>query len=252
MNLPKHWEYFEETTSTNDTLHRVAQAGAPQGTVHIASAQTRGRGRVGRSWWSPPGSGLWMSLLLRPRLEPAGAAGISLVAGRALKAALQPLTPLPIELYWPNDLMIRGKKLAGILGELRGQGEKYWIALGIGVNLDLRHAPPPAGLEGRTISLAEAGVPAADRELVALAQRCTGAFWPLYGRFEAGESVAALVGEELAHVGCRVSIRSNPEKEWQEWRGVVAGLGSRGELLVRDESGALQSVSAGEVVYEEG
>src|SRR5258705_3821191 len=95
---------FEEVTSTNETVLAAAERGEPEWTVHIARAQSRGRGRADHAWWSPPGGGLWMSVLLRPRAAPARLGGLALVAGAAARRALESLGSSAVDLPWPNDL----------------------------------------------------------------------------------------------------------------------------------------------------
>lgn len=247
IDVPAGWKVFSETDSTNDTVHDAAVAGAAEGTVHLALRQSRGRGRAGRDWWAPPGGALLMTLLLRPRIPAAETHGLSLIAGRAARDALDPLLDRPLSLYWPNDLYVgpHTRKLGGILCELRHAGPTYWIALGLGVNIDLRNAPVPPELEGRIISLAECGCP--ETHPVPLAMRIVERFWPLYERFQAGEAVPRLVADDLAHVGSHVTVHA---LTGPEIRGVVTGLGPHGALLVRDASGTTHEILAGDVVYE--
>jgi BirA family biotin operon repressor/biotin-[acetyl-CoA-carboxylase] ligase len=126
---------FEALPSTQDALHQLAQAGAPAGTVVVAREQTLGRGSRGREWHSPAG-GLWMSVLCRP---PEGLAMevLSLRAALAVAAAVERACPgVALQLKWPNDLMLAGRKLGGILCEARWQGGKPgWVAVGIGMNV---------------------------------------------------------------------------------------------------------------------
>ncbi|MEC7922457.1 MAG: biotin--[acetyl-CoA-carboxylase] ligase, partial [Planctomycetota bacterium] len=110
-------EIFEVLTSTLDSIHQAAASGAPQWTTHIALEQTRGRGQKNRSWWSPPGAGLWMSTLLRPKCDRKTWGGIALIAGTAARNALAALGIERVELRWPNDLYVQSRKLGGILAE---------------------------------------------------------------------------------------------------------------------------------------
>jgi BirA family biotin operon repressor/biotin-[acetyl-CoA-carboxylase] ligase len=121
--------------STMDRLHQLAEQGAPAGTAVLAEAQTGGRGSRGRAWHSPPG-GLWLSVLYRPP-SPAGVELLSLRLGLLVATALEAAAPgLPVALKWPNDLMVRDRKLGGILCEARWQGESLaWVAAGLGLNV---------------------------------------------------------------------------------------------------------------------
>ena len=247
-------EVFDVLTSTNDSILQAGERGAPEGTTHISRSQTKGRGRGDHSWWSPPGAGLWMSTLLSPSRRREEWGGISLVAGRAVRDALLAIGVRAIELFWPNDLQVGRKKIGGILGEARAQGNRAWIALGIGVNIDFggearRHMPPE--LKGLVTSLVECGAPSIT-DPVALGRHILETFGPLYERFLSGESIPDLVGEGLAHVGRGVEILAPGQAPRGGWKGRVEGLGSRGELLVRPESSdQLVAVSGGEVIYED-
>ncbi|MGH7519281.1 MAG: biotin--[acetyl-CoA-carboxylase] ligase [Gemmatimonadales bacterium] len=143
---------FERVGSTQDEAHRLAAAGAAAGTAIVAARQSTGRGSRGRDWESPVG-GLWMSVISRPAAG-AGAELLSLRAGLATADALEALGGLPpIELKWPNDVLLDGRKLGGILCEARWQGDALaWVAVGIGLNVRNR---PPAGARLPGASLAE-------------------------------------------------------------------------------------------------
>jgi BirA family biotin operon repressor/biotin-[acetyl-CoA-carboxylase] ligase len=135
------------TVSTNDDARALAATGAPHGTLVVADAQTGGRGRRGRVWYSPPGNNLYASFVLRPEVPLAEAPSLSLVAGLAVAEAVAEHAPhAEVRVKWPNDVRVGGKKLAGVLLEasLRG-GELAWVVLGVGINV--RGTRPPEGLE---------------------------------------------------------------------------------------------------------
>lgn len=224
---------FDSLTSTNDSILEAGEAGAPQGTTHIARTQTRGRGRSGHSWWSPPDAGLWMSVLLRPERSRKDWGCLALLGGQAVREALEDLGISGVALYWPNDLKVGSRKIAGVLGEVRSRGEGAWIALGIGVNIDFS-APRvreglPAAIRGLATSMVECGSPKTT-EPVAIARSILERLWPLYRRFEGGEPLARLVREDPTHPGRRVRVHVGPGRSWT---GLVDGLGPHGELLVR-------------------
>jgi len=129
---------FEETTSTNDVIEKLARDGVKEGIVVFAEAQTKGRGRLGRKWISPARKGLWFSVLLRPQLSPLAATRITIAAATALFRALHAQTGLNTEIKWPNDILIGGRKVAGILTELSAEPDKVkHIVLGMGVSVNL-------------------------------------------------------------------------------------------------------------------
>src|ERR1044071_5440089 len=128
---------FQETTSTNDVVEKLARDGVKEGAVVFAESQTRGRGRLGRKWVSPAGKGLGVSVLLRPDLRPQAVTQMTVASATALRRAIQTETGLEPEIKWPNDVVIHGKKVAGILTELTAELDrvKYVIVvLGVDVN----------------------------------------------------------------------------------------------------------------------
>jgi BirA family biotin operon repressor/biotin-[acetyl-CoA-carboxylase] ligase len=152
----------ETTTSTNDDAKRAALAGAPSGAAFVADAQTRGRGRLGRSWHSPRGENLYASFVLRPSFEPARAPLVTLASGLAVADALAPLVRANVTIKWPNDVLVDDRKVAGILAEAHiGGSDTDWIVIGIGINVHARSFP--SDIAARATSLAIAGASRLDR-----------------------------------------------------------------------------------------
>ena len=151
------------TASTNDDAKRAARDGAPEGAAFLADAQTGGRGRLGRSWFSPPGENLYASYVLRPSFDPKRIPLVTLTAGLAVADAVAPrVGPRRVGLKWPNDVYIDGRKVAGILSEAQVvDGRAAWIVVGIGINVHTRAFPPE--LAERATSLSIAGAPSLDR-----------------------------------------------------------------------------------------
>ena len=128
--------FYEETDSTNDRIRELAAEGAPEGTLAVAERQSAGRGRRGRAWEAPAGSGIWMSLLLRPDIPPVQASVLTLLAGLAISEAIEKETGLQAGIKWPNDVLIGGRKLVGILTEMDCDMERiHSVTLGIGINV---------------------------------------------------------------------------------------------------------------------
>jgi BirA family biotin operon repressor/biotin-[acetyl-CoA-carboxylase] ligase len=131
---------YRSLGSTNQLGFRLAEAGAKEGTLIVADEQTKGRGRMGKSWYSPPGLGLWMSLILRPDIPPFKAPGLSICAGLALAQTIRKLTGLDARIKWPNDCLVNGLKVGGILLELSAELDRTdFVIAGIGVNVN--HLP---------------------------------------------------------------------------------------------------------------
>lgn len=133
--------FHQTVASTNDEARRLAGQHAPEGTIVVAEEQTAGRGRLGRSWQSPPGVSLMQSILFRPRLEPALTNRLVMVAGLAAADACEQVAGVQVDVKWPNDLQIGGRKLAGILPESALLGDRLaWVIVGIGLNVSQRFA----------------------------------------------------------------------------------------------------------------
>ena len=224
--------YFERVGSTMDVLHELAAAGAEAGTAVAAGEQLQGRGSRGRVWHSPPG-GLWLSVLFRPPAAD-GIEVISLRAGLAVAEAVRPLVPRPLQLKWPNDLMLSGRKVGGVLCEARWQGEALgWVAVGLGMNVRNRI---PEELAGDAVSLSEL-VPGITLEEVAAPI--------LTGMRTLDLSVGRLSPAELTRFLGRDWLRGRKIRE--PVVGEVTGLGPDGSLLVRTASGSNVALRSGTV-----
>ena len=145
---------FEETTSTNDVIEKLARDGVKEGAVVFAESQTKGRGRLGRKWKSPTRKGLWFSVLLRPDLRPQETTQLTVASATALRRAIKNVTGLSPEIKWPNDLLIGGKKVAGILTEMSAEVDRVrHVILGIGVDVNQDAAEFPLELRKIATSL---------------------------------------------------------------------------------------------------
>jgi BirA family biotin operon repressor/biotin-[acetyl-CoA-carboxylase] ligase len=230
-----------EIDSTNDEAKRRAGEGAAHGTLVWARAQSAGRGRRGRRFISPPGN-LYLSILLRPDRPAASAAQLGFAAALALGDALAPLLPDPERLRykWPNDVLIDGRKVSGILLESQaaGAGRLDWLIVGIGVNL----ASFPENVDYPAISLAAAAARAVTVE--ALLEALAGRFEAWYERWRQ-EGFAPLRGAWLARargVGEAIRVRLQGE----EASGRFAGLDDDGALLLEDGA-TRRRIGAGDV-----
>lgn len=236
-----HWE--PEVGSTNDLARCLAEAGAAEGTVVVADRQTAGRGRLRRAWWSPDG-GLWMSLILRPRLLPAQLPVLTLAVSVAVAEAIELLAGRPVGLKWPNDVEIDGRKVAGILLEMVAQadGAEYVIA-GIGVNLEVRAGSIPDELRDRVTWLArEAPGPVTRNRLAAaILERLEGHYTGLH---EAGpDAVLAAWRVRATILGERVRV----VLPTGELTGVALDVDRDGALILEVPGAGRQRVLAGDV-----
>ena len=235
---------FEETTSTNDVVERLARDGVAEGVVVFAEAQSKGRGRLGRKWVSPSQKGLWFSVLLRPVLPPHAATQLTVAGATSLLRAIRHVTRLTPELKWPNDVLVRGKKVAGVLTELSAELDRInHVVLGIGVDVNLNASDFPPDVRAMATSLKiESGAPIRRADLAAALLReldrdygaiCSGKFSDLAAEWE----------EQCITLGQRVKIRIGDR--------VVVGqaeaLDENGALLLRTEHGRLERIIGGDV-----
>jgi BirA family biotin operon repressor/biotin-[acetyl-CoA-carboxylase] ligase len=235
---------FQETTSTNDVVDKLGRDGVKEGAVVLAESQTKGRGRLGRKWISSPGKGLWFSVLLRPALSPQAATQITVASGTALARALRAATGLRAEIKWPNDILINGRKLCGILTEMSAELDKInYIVLGIGVNVNLSTTDFPPELRKIATSLAiECGRKFQRVEIAAAILRELDRDYTKIqeGHFEAladeWEANCTTIGRDVEiTLGNRTVL------------GRAESLDPEGALLVRTQHGRLERIMGGDV-----
>lgn len=231
--------------STNDLALVRARAGAAEGLVIRAASQSRGRGRRGRAWFSPPGGGLYFSALLRPDVPAELLPAITLLMGVAAAEGLEEATGCRVGLKWPNDLRVEGRKIGGILCECVAapDGGPAAVVAGVGINLATRRDDFPPGLREAASSVLLAGgrVPRAEDLLGCLLGRV--AFW--YAEFRGGGfgEVRSRWLSLCDHLGKRASLRLAD----RTMHGTSEGIDEAGRLLLRAADGALQRVDAGAV-----
>src|SRR5438128_3290476 len=239
----KHIYHFFKTDSTNRVALELGHAGEPEGAVVLAEEQTAGRGRAGRVWSSERAAGIYVTLLLRPKLAPVQAPLLTMMAGLSAHAAVEAVTGLAVDLKWPNDLMVRGKKAGGILTEMHAEpGQIRFVVVGIGLNVNQERFP--GELANIATSLRqEMGKPQSRMELLV---RLLREFERDYNRFVL-EGVASVVTRfevfsSYAH-GKRVRVSNGTES----YLGTTAGLGPEGLLQVERDDGRVVTVIAGDV-----
>jgi BirA family biotin operon repressor/biotin-[acetyl-CoA-carboxylase] ligase len=238
---------FEQTTSTNDVIEKLARDGVKEGVVVFAESQTKGRGRLGRKWLSPGRSGLWFSVLLRPDLRPQETTQLMVAAVTALWRAIHDETGLRPEIKWPNDLLLRGRKIAGILTELAAELDRVKYAiLGVGVDVNLNAGDFPSELRKLATSLKiDSGKPVSRADLAVEILRELDRD---YVRVCAGDfaSVANEWEEHCTTLGRQVAIQTGDRRI----RGRAESLGEDGSLLLRTEHGHLERIIGGDVSLE--
>ncbi len=234
--------HFDAIGSTNTYAMRAGAEGAPHGSVYVADEQTAGRGRGAHGWASPAGSGLYVSVLLRPKLAPGDALWFSLAAGLAARSAVLAASGVKADLRWPNDLLVGRRKLGGVLCEMQAEATRVrFLVAGIGINVHQRSFPPE--LAGAATSLAlETGREDLSREQLLV--HLLGALAKEAQSLEAdGENLPARLEAQSTWVrGKRVTVG-----EESPFSGVTEGLDARGFLRVRTDAGVLRTVLSGGV-----
>jgi BirA family biotin operon repressor/biotin-[acetyl-CoA-carboxylase] ligase len=238
--------FFPTIHSTNTLAMQEADAGAPEGLVCFADEQTAGRGRGAHSWQSPPGSGLYVSVLLRPKIAPADVLWLSLAAGLAVREAIHQVTALEADLRWPNDLLFGPKKFCGILTELNAEVTRVrHLVVGIGINVHQDRFPDELSPQATSLRIE------------------TGKHWPrqeiLIALLKAlhREALALEAPGKLARATHSILDRLVQSSTWIRgklvqvdesggYSGVTAGLDARGFLLVEAADG-LRTVLSGSV-----
>jgi BirA family biotin operon repressor/biotin-[acetyl-CoA-carboxylase] ligase len=233
---------FNEVSSTNDVARNLAASGESEGTVVMALSQTSGRGTQGRAWSSPRGEGLYVSVILRPRLAPAAFSIITLAAAVAVAEALSNDFGLETDIKWPNDILADGRKICGILVESASEGEKIEYAIaGIGINLRQRSFPAELR-QSATSFLLETGREVPPDEMVD----------PLMGELERWYRLSMTDPDRVLNkwqelssfaVNCPVTVSG----AGGIIRGITRGLTSRGALKIQLGTGEPVEIFSGEV-----
>lgn len=233
---------FRSLDSTNTKAKELAEAGHPNGTLVVAEQQSGGKGRRGRGWESPAGSGIFMTLLLKPEINPNNASMMTLVAAMAVARAVTEITEEPAQIKWPNDIVMHGKKICGILTEMSAQFDYIsYIVIGIGINVHNESFPEEiAHMAGSLWTECGKSFRRAD-----IMERILEYFERYYGIFLENEDLSGLMKEYNAmlvnmHAGVKVLDPKEP------FEGRAMGITKRGELIV-DTWESRKLVSSGEV-----
>jgi len=226
------------TGSTNDDAMAAAKTGAPHGALFVADEQTRGRGRRGRHWTSPAGDNLLFSVLLRPRLDPGDAQAMTLALGLAVRDVLAHRVDVPVGLKWPNDVVAKGRKLAGLLVETQLQGPDL-RAMVVGVGVNVRMETLPEGLHDQATSLALLG--GRDLQLEPL---LVGLLQAIDERSEqyVRSGLQLMLPELFQH-----DILRDRRVRVDDRAGTARGIDGDGALLVEDAGGLMHRILSGTV-----
>ena len=239
----KQIRYYEQLDSTNTKASEMALEGAEHGTVVVADCQTAGKGRRGRVWDSPAGDNIYMSVLLRPSFETDKAPMITLVMAYSVAEVLRNRGVSDVQIKWPNDLVISGKKVCGILTEMHLRGSEIdHVVVGVGVNVNTSSFSEEL-VDKATSLFLKYGKPLEREQLIA---DILETFMETYQRFEKQGNLQFLREEYNS-----ILVNKNREvcilETGNEYKAYALGINEQGELLVRLEDGTVEQVYAGEV-----
>ena len=236
-------EHYDSLDSTNTLAKNKASEGAAEGTLIIADEQLKGRGRLGREWTSPKGTGIWMSLVLRPDIEPIHAAKMTQIAAAAMNESIIRTTGLDAGIKWPNDIIINKKKICGILTEMSAElNTVNYIVVGIGVNVNVESFPEE--IEDKASSLKiESGNTIRRQDVVVEFVKQFERFYKAY--IDEGDLHTTLdyCRNNSVTLGQKVRIIHKNETQFGE----AIDLNEDGELIVKFENGDIKPVFYGEV-----
>ena len=234
---------FDTIDSTNEEAKRAALSGAPDGSLYVADNQSKGKGRRGRNWVSPKGKDIFFTLLLRPDLAPEDASMLTLVAALAGVNAAGRYTGADFQIKWPNDIIINGKKICGILTEMSLEmSEIDYVIVGIGWNLNRTEFDEDIKSMASSVLL-ETGHPVNRAGFLAVFVE---EFMALYSRFLEQRDLGFCMGDynrRLINIGREVKVIQKQE----EFIYLSKGINERGELLVEDKQGNQKTILSGEV-----
>ncbi|MEM3873629.1 MAG: biotin--[acetyl-CoA-carboxylase] ligase [Candidatus Bathyarchaeia archaeon] len=240
----KYIFFAHEVGSTNDWAKELAELGAPEGTVAIAETQTAGRGRLGRKWLSPKG-GLWFSIIFRPRLRPPETVKLVFLAGLAVAETIRELYGLKAETKWPNDVLVDGKKVCGILSEMKTVDEKVdyaIIGIGVNANIDVEKEFPKELRETATSIQKALGRKISLEELFKALLEKMDSLYQIFLK----EGFTPILKEWksfASFLGCEVEVSSDGER----LKGVASDVDGNGVLVLRFEDGSVKRVFFGDV-----
>lgn len=234
--------YYPETDSTNIRIRHLGDEGAPHGTLAVADRQTAGRGRRGRTWESPGGSCIYMSILLRPDLAPEKAPMLTLVMACGVAEGIMDCADVKVQIKWPNDIIVSGKKLAGILTEMSTQVDYInHVTVGVGINVNVQNFPEE--IQTATSLLSETGTQTKRAPVIAAVMKHFEENYKIFMQTEDMSGLMEKYSSLLVNQGREVLIL---EKD-AEYKAYAEGINQKGELVVLREDGTVENICAGEV-----
>lgn len=241
--LGKSIAYYDETDSTNNRIKSFGEEGKPEGYLAVAERQNAGKGRRGRDWLSDKSVGIWMSFLLRPTIEPAKVSMITIVAAVAVARGIEKTTDLDCRIKWPNDIVVNGKKVCGILTELSSEVDYVnYAVVGIGINANMDSFPEELSETATSLSLELGHKIKRSETIVEVLKQ----FETYYAQFLAEGNLNKLSEEYnrlLISKDKEVIILENDKKYIRK----CLGIDELGKLIVENDKGEVNKIISGEV-----
>lgn len=236
--------YFDSLESTQKVAYQLAYDGEPEGTLVIAEEQTSGRGRLGREWHSASGKGIWMSVIVRPDLPPQKAPQFTLIAAVAVARAIEEVTEITPEIKWPNDVLIKGKKVVGILTELQAEADKI-SSLIIGIGMNVNHGPDDFPVEVKDIASSLFIEKGEKTSRAALIQSFLKSFEKYYSIYvsEGFRPIRILWESYAISIGKQIKATTVTS----EIIGLAVGISNDGVLKVEDEQGVIHNIYSADI-----
>jgi|SRR5690625_3689942 len=236
----------ESIPSTQRIAHELAIEGANHGTIVLADEQTDGKGRIDRTWHSKKGEGIWMSMILRPTIPPYLAPQLTLLTATVLANVLDEDTRIVPQIKWPNDILIAGKKMAGILTEMQAeQDQVLYVIIGIGINMNQSITDLPMELQDKATSLKIETEK--NWELVPFIQRIIQTFEKKYTLYI--DNGFSQVKQNWESYGFRLNEPLLITERHQEWQGIFIGIAEDGALLAKKKDGTIERIYSAEITW---
>ncbi len=243
-------KFLQETDSTNTVLKKMAAENVPEGTVVLADIQTAGRGRRGKTWISAPKLGIWMSILLRPNLHPSSVQTLTLAASVAVVNALEPMGINDLGIKWPNDILINGKKVCGILTELSAEAEGVeWVIIGIGLNVNHSEADFHRDIASIATSLRMNVNSDIELDRSVIAAKIIDEMGNVYREFI--DKGSSWVVEEWRKRNLTLGKRVNIISQLDSFQAEVLDITAEGKLIVKDDDGTVHEMFSGVISLRE-
>lgn len=245
QTLGKEIVHLSSLESTNNKAKDLALQGAPEGLVVISEEQTKGRGRRGRQWSSPRGTGIWMSILLRPNILPREAPKFTLLAAVAVAKGIREVTGLEAQIKWPNDILIHKKKICGILTEMSAELDSInYIIIGIGMNVNEREKDFPLEIQNKASSLALLkGEKVSRRELVTKILENLEEEYLKYIDKNEFHSVI----DQWKNMSCTLGAQVKTINNKKEIKGIAVDIKEDGALIIQRDNGEIEEIFFGDV-----